>query len=107
MLIDGPSGKGRDRHHVDDSALLREQQPSQQDRARIDKGIQDPCVHHDANIALVVCKDTIFLQTDSIRKYADKDYRYDLSKPVVSTLRTSGLRKKRGKRKVGMVTVSQ
>ncbi len=81
VRVGGPSCKGRDRHYVDGSALLRDLQPSLHARAKVAKGLQDPRVRPDTRMALVACKGTICLENDSIRKYATKDYKYGMQKP--------------------------
>jgi hypothetical protein len=81
VRVGGPNSKGRDRHYVDGSALLRDQQPSLHARAKVAKGLQDPRVRQDTRMALVACKGTICLENDSIRKYAGKDYKYGMQKP--------------------------
>ena len=76
-----PAQQGQDRHYVDGSALLRDQQPSLHARAKIAKNMQDPRVRLDTKLALVASKGTIFLENDFIRKYTDKDYKYGLQAP--------------------------
>jgi hypothetical protein len=43
VRVGGPNSKGRDRHYVDGSALLRDQQPSLHARAKVAKGL--PAYH--------------------------------------------------------------
>jgi hypothetical protein len=95
VRIAGPNTKGRDRHYVDGSALLRDTQPSAHALAKIAKHLQDPRVHADTKQALVSCKGTICLQTDSIRKYAEKHYKYGMAKaPAGTRKRTPSKRRK-------------
>jgi hypothetical protein len=74
--IAGPSMKGRDRHYVEGSALVRDphHQPSRHSLAKIAKSVIDPCSHHDTTQALIVCMGTINFENDSVRKYTEDKY---------------------------------
>jgi hypothetical protein len=99
VRIGGPRSKGRDRHYVDGSALLRDQQPSLHARAKIAKNMQDPRVRLGTKLALVACKGTIFLENDFIRKYTDKDYKYGLQAPRRNSAASRAPAKKQAKKK--------
>ncbi len=98
VRIGGPSTKVRDRHYVDGSALLRDQQPSLHARAKVAKNMQDPRVRQDTKLALVACKGTICLENDSIRKYAEKEYKYGLLAPRRKNAATRAPAKKKPKK---------
>jgi hypothetical protein len=104
VRVGGPSSKGRDRHYVDGSALLRDQQPSLHAMAKVAKGLQDPRVRQDTKLALVACKGTICLENDSIRKYAGKDYKYGMLKPRRQGGAPKGTAQKKPKQKKDRVT---
>jgi hypothetical protein len=74
--IAGPSIKGRDRHYVDSSALVRDpkHQPSRHALAKIAKTALDPRSHEHTTQALISCMGTINIETDSVRKYTEDKY---------------------------------
>jgi hypothetical protein len=98
VRIGGPNSKGRDRHYVDGSALLRDQHPSLHARAKVANNMQDPRVRQDTKLALVACKGTICLENDSIRKYAEKEYKYGLLTPRRKNAATRAPAKKKPKK---------
>jgi hypothetical protein len=84
-FIAGPSSKGHDRHYIDGSALVWEQQSSKHAMVKIAKDLQDPLVSNDTKVALVSCKGTITLLTDSVRKYSDGEYKYGHNQPALKS----------------------
>jgi hypothetical protein len=76
--IAGPSIKGRDRHYVDGSALVRDPQPqvSRHALARIARTGLDPRSHEHTSLALISCLGTINIETDSVRKYTEDKYKH-------------------------------
>ena len=74
--IAGPRMKGRDRHYVEGSALVRDphHQPSRHSLAKIAKSAMNPRSQHDTTQALIACMGTINVENDSVRKYTEDKY---------------------------------
>ena len=79
-LIAGPNTKGRDRHFVDGNARVGDQKVSVHAAVRIAKGVQSAHTPSSHVQALVSCKGTINIETDSVRKYTEDKYKYSKSK---------------------------
>ena len=78
--IAGPSIKGRDKHYLAGSALMRDpppqSQPSKHSFVKMLKSSQDPRSHHHTTQALIACMGTINPGNDSVRKYTDDKYKH-------------------------------
>jgi hypothetical protein len=106
--IAGPSIKGRDRHYVDGSALVRDpkHQPSRHALAKIAKTALDPRSHEHTTQALISCMGTINIETDSVRKYTADQYKHgQKSKAKVQDTKTS--KKLQPKRRLTTIDESQ
>ena len=79
-LIAGPNTKGRDRHFVDGNARVGDQKVSVHAAVRIAKGVQSAHTPSSHVQALVSCKGTINIETDSVRKYTEDKYKHSKSK---------------------------
>ena len=106
--IAGPSIKGRDRHYVDGSALVRDPQPkvSRHALARMARTGLDPRSHEHTSLALISCLGTINIETDSVRKYTADQYKHG-QKSKAKVQGTSTSKKLQPKRRLTTIDESQ
>lgn len=110
--IAGPSIKGRDRHYVDGSALVRDpqHQPSRHALAKIAKTGLDPRSNEHTTQALISCLGTINIETDSVRKYTQDQYKHgpnSQAKLHVHGTKTSKRPEAKAKRRLPRIDESQ